>query len=223
MQVIWIWGFMLDFVYDILLKQFVIYFVFVVVVLVVIGMLIVKLIMWLLIGVGLDLNEVINYGMVGFNLFYGLLLGLLIVLVYQNNECIFEVVLQEVIVLVVVYFDVNVYFELICFEIKVMICDYVLFMLYKDWFVYWQGFYFDGGVNCVNVICQKLVGFELVMLGQEVLYVQMLLVFQEFICVCQLCLNGVYIQILNVLWYVVLVGVVINIILIVLLWMWFVW
>ena len=52
----------------------------------VVGILIVKPILRLLIGSPPDLNESIGYGTAGFSLFYGLLLGLLTVSAYQNND-----------------------------------------------------------------------------------------------------------------------------------------
>ena len=217
MQAIRIRGLMPDFVYDIPLKQLATYFALAAVASIVIGMLIVKPIMRLLIGAGPDLNEAINYGTAGFNLFYGLLLGLLTVSAYQNNERISEAVLQEATVLAAVYSDVNAYPEPIRSETKAMIRDYVLFTLHKDWPAHRQGFYLDGGANRVNAIRQKLAGFEPATPGQEVLHAQMLSAFQEFTRARQLRLNGVYTQIPNVLWYAVLVGAAINIILIVLL------
>ncbi len=64
---------------------------------------------------------------------------------------------------------------------------------------------------------QKLSGFEPTSAGQEILHAQMLSAFQEFTRARQLRLNGVYTEIPNVLWYAVLVGAAINILLIVLL------
>jgi hypothetical protein len=73
------------------------------------------------------------------------------------------------------------------------------------------------GANPVNAMRQKLATFEPATSGQEVLHAQMLAAFQEFTRARQLRLSGVYTQILNVLWYAVLVGAAINILLIVLL------
>lgn len=206
-----------DFIYDIPLRQLATYFALAAVASIVFGMLIVKPIMRLLIGAGPDLNEAISYGTAGFNLFYGLLLGLLTVSAYQNNERIGEAVLQESTVLAALYSDVNTYPEPTRSDTKTMIRDYVLFTLHKDWPAHAKGYYLDGGANRVNAIRQKLGGFEPQTAGQEILHAQMLAAFQDFTQARQLRLNGVYTQIPNVLWYAVLVGAGINILLIVLL------
>ncbi|WP_136682393.1 bestrophin-like domain [Falsirhodobacter xinxiangensis] len=206
-----------DFVYDIPLRDLATWFAIAAVGSIIFGMLVVKPIMRLLIGAGPDLNEAINYGTAGFNLFYGLLLGLLTVSAYQNNERIAEAVLQEATVLAAVYSDVNAYPEPTRSDTKAMIRDYVLFTLYKDWPAHARGAYLDGGANRVNAMRQKLSAFEPQTPGQEILHAQMLSAFQEFTRARQLRLNGVYTEIPNVLWYAVLVGAAINIILIVLL------
>ncbi len=206
-----------DFVYDIPLRDLATWFSIAAVASIVFGMLVIKPIMRLLIGAGPDLNEAINYGTAGFNLFYGLLLGLLTVSAYQNNERISEAVLQEATVLAAIYSDVNAYPEPTRSDSKAMIRDYVLFTLYKDWPAHAKGAYLDGGANRVNAMRQKLSAFEPQTAGQEILHAQMLSAFQEFTRARQLRLNGVYTEIPNVLWYAVLVGAAINIILIVLL------
>ena len=125
--------------------------------------------------------------------------------------------LNEATVLGALYSDINGYPEPVRSETKAMMRDYVLFTLYKDWPAHAQGSYLDGGGNRVNAMRQKLSGFEPTSAGQEILHAQMLSAFQEFTRARQLRLNGVYTEIPNVLWYAVLVGAAINILLIVLL------
>ncbi|MEQ5795419.1 DUF4239 domain-containing protein [Paracoccus sp. NFXS7] len=206
-----------DFLYDIPLRDLAFYFSLAAVLSIFVGMLVLKPILRLLIGSGPDLNEAITHGTAGFNLFYGLLLGLLTVSAYQNNERVNEAVLNEATVLGALYSDINGYPEPVRSETKAMMRDYVLFTLYKDWPAHAQGSYLDGGGNRVNAMRQKLSGFEPTSAGQEILHAQMLSAFQEFTRARQLRLNGVYTEIPNVLWYAVLVGAAINILLIVLL------
>jgi hypothetical protein len=58
-------------------------------------------------GVGPDFNASMSYATGGFNLFYGLLLGLLTVAAYQNNERVRESVLAEATALSALYADMN--------------------------------------------------------------------------------------------------------------------
>ena len=75
-----------EFVDDIPLRSLAIYLALIAVAAMLVGLLIVKPILRLLLGAPPDLNELIGYGTAGFSLFYGLLLGLLTVSAYQNNE-----------------------------------------------------------------------------------------------------------------------------------------
>jgi ABC-type uncharacterized transport system permease subunit len=100
-----------EFVYDIPTNVLAAYFAIVAVGSVIFGLLIVKPVLRLLMGSGPDLNESIGYGTSAFSLFYGLLLGLLTVAAYQNNERVKEAVLSEATAISAFYSDMNMYPE----------------------------------------------------------------------------------------------------------------
>lgn len=184
---------------------------------IVFGLLVVKPVLRILIGAGPDLNEAINYGTSGFSLFYGLLLGLLTVSAHQNNDRISQAILAQASSLSGLYSDMNVYPEPMRSEIRTMLRDYTLFTIHKDWPAHRQGGYLDGGENRSNAMRQKLASFEPATAGQEILHAQVLGSFQKFVDARQQRLIGVYVKIPDVLWYAVLVGAAINILLIVML------
>ena len=116
-----------EFVYDIPLRSLAVYLALIAVAAMLVGLLIVKPILRLLLGAPPDLNESIGYGTAGFSLFYGLLLGLLTVSAYQNNERVKQAILAEASALGALYADMGSYPEPIRSEMQAMMRDYVLF------------------------------------------------------------------------------------------------
>jgi hypothetical protein len=207
-----------DFVYDIPQETLAVYFALIAVGAMFFGILVLKpLLRIMTFGTGPDFNESISYGTATFNLFYGLLLGLLTVAAFQNNERVKEGILAEATALSALYSDMNTYPEPIRSEMKAMMRDYVLFTIYKDWDAHRQGDFLNGGFNRANAMRQRLASFEPETRGQEIVHAQVLGGFEQFMQARQQRLTGVITQIPNVLWYAVLVGAVINLLLLVIL------
>ena len=206
-----------EFVYDIPLRQLALYFALIAVAAMVVGILIVKPILRLLIGAPPDLNESIGHGTAGFSLFYGLLLGLLTVSAYQNNERVRQAILSEATSLGAVYADMSSYPEPIRSDVKSMLRDYLLFTVHRDWPAHRQGEFLNGGANRTNAIRQRLASFEPDTTGQEIVHAETIAAFQDFVEARQTPLTGVITKIPAVLWYAVLVGAAINILLYVML------
>jgi hypothetical protein len=206
-----------EFVYDIPLTQLAIYFGLIAVAAMGIGILIVKPVLRLLIGAPPDLNESIGHGTAGFSLFYGLLLGLLTVSAYQNNERVRQAILSEATSLGAIYADMSSYPEPIRSEMKAMLRDYLLFTVHRDWEAHRQGEFLNGGNNRTNAMRQQLASFEPETAGQGIVHAETIAAFQDFAEARQQRLTGVITEIPDVLWYAVLVGAAINILLIVML------
>jgi hypothetical protein len=206
-----------DFVYDMQPRQLAILFALITVGAMIVGLLVVKPFLRLLMGVGPDFNASMSYATGGFNLFYGLLLGLLTVAAYQNNERVRESVLAEATALSALYADMNSYPEPVRTDMKDMLRDYVLFTIYKDWPAHRHGEFLNGGGNRADAMRQKLASFEPLTPGQEVVHAQVVSAFQDFVSSRQRRLAGVLTQIPDVLWYAVLVGAAINVLLLVML------
>jgi hypothetical protein len=206
-----------NFVYDIPLEKLAIYFSLIAVTAMVVGMLIIKPVLRLFIGSPPDLNESISYGTAGFSLFYGLLLGLLTVSAYQNNAQVRQAILNEATSLGALYADMSSYPEPIRSEVKAMLRDYTLFTIHRDWPAHRNGEFLNGGANRTNAMRQRLASFEPETAGQEIIHAQTIAAFQGFAEARQQRLTGVITEIPNVLWYAVLVGAAINLILFVML------
>jgi hypothetical protein len=206
-----------DFVYEIPQQQLAIYFALLAVGAMFFGLLIVKPILRLLIGAGPDFNQSISYGTAGFNLFYGLLLGLLTVAAYQNSERVREGILSEATSVGALYADLDTYPEPMRSDMKEMLRDYVLYTINKDWAAHRQGEFLNGGGNRTNAMRQRLASYEPQTIGKEVIHAEVVGAFQDFVEARQRRINGVITEIPDVLWYAVLVGAAINVLLLVML------
>jgi hypothetical protein len=204
-----------DFVYDIPLNELAVYFTIVAVGSIIFGLLIVKPVLRILMGSGPNLNTSIGYGTSAFSLFYGLLLGLLTVAAYQNSERVREAILGEATAISSFYSDMGLYPEPIRSELKAMLRDYVLFTIHREWAAHRKGQILDGGINRANALRQQLAVFEPVTESQKIIHAEVINNFQNFNRARQQRLMGVTTAIPNVLWYAVLVGAAINILLLV--------
>jgi hypothetical protein len=88
-----------DFVYDIPQIRLAIYFAVIPILATLAGILIAKPILRLFFGTGPDFNQNLSFAASGFNLFYGLLLGLLTVSAYQNSETVRQAIQSEALAL----------------------------------------------------------------------------------------------------------------------------
>lgn len=206
-----------DFVYDLSRETLALSLLGIAVVGMLFGLLVFKPVARLLIGSGDDLNESINYCTAGFNLFYGLLLGLLTVSAYQNNDRVRQAVMDEAASVAILYADMNVYPEPTRSSVKSMLRDYVLFTIHKDWAAHRDGTYLDGGDNRSNAMRQRLAAFEPQTRGQEIVHAEVLSNFQRFVDARQQRISSVFVQIPPELWHAVITGAVITIMLICLL------
>lgn len=206
-----------DFIYGIPTETLAIYFSIATVALMLFGLVVVKPILRLLVGAGPELNQSISYASSGFSLFYGLLLGLLTVAAYQNNERVKEGILNEATALGSLYSDMASYPEPIRSDMRWMLRDYVLFTINRDWPEHRAGGLLEGGYNRANAMRQKLAGFEPATTGQQIVHAEVMQAFQDFSRARQRRLAGVITEIPAVLWYAVLVGAVTNVLLLVML------
>jgi hypothetical protein len=102
-------------------------------------------------------------------------------------------------------------------DMKSMLRDYVLFTIDKDWPAHRRGEFLDGGFNRTNAMRQRLAKFEPTSDSQRILHGQVMGAFGTFTEARQQRLTGVITAIPAVLWYAVLVGAVIHVLLLVML------
>jgi hypothetical protein len=202
-----------EFVYDIPVYRLALYFGLLAIIAVLVGIFVIKPILRLLIGTGPEFNHTVSYATSGFSLFYGLLLGLLTVAAYQNSERVKAGILAEATTLGSLYGDMNSYPEPIRSDMKAMLRDYVLFTIHKDWPAHRVGKVMDGGFNRADAMRRRLARFEPQTRGQEILHAEVIAAFKTFSGARQQRLTGTITEIPRVLWYAVLVGAALNVIL----------
>jgi hypothetical protein len=181
------------------------------------GLLILKPLFRLVFGSGPEFNQNLSFGASGFNLFYGLLLGLLTVAAYQNNEEVRKAIQSEALSVGVLYTQADSYPEPLRSEVQEMLRDYVVYTMHRDWPAHRQGEFLDGGTNRADALGRILSGFEPQTDGQIIVHQAVIESFRDFTKSRQQRLSGVSASIPNVLWYAVLVGAAVNVLLLCLL------
>ena len=91
------------------------------------------------------INDLVFHMASGFSLFYGLLLGLLTVAAYQNLEEVRQNVFGQASALASLYRDVSFYPEPYGSELRQLLRDYTLYVIYKDWPDHRDGKIYNGG------------------------------------------------------------------------------
>lgn len=206
-----------DFVYDVPTSTLAAYFSLLGIAAVIFGILVIKPVLRLAMGTGPEFNHTVNFATSGFSLFYGLLLGLLTVAAYQNSDRIKEGIIGEATTLGVLYADMNSYPEPMRSDVKSMMRDYVLFTIYKDWPAHKKGGLLNGGYNRADAIRRELARFEPQTPREEIIHTEVISSFQQFSEARQRRLTGVVTEIPEVLWYAVIVGAALNILLLIIL------
>ncbi|WP_371037774.1 MULTISPECIES: hypothetical protein [unclassified Rhodosalinus] len=181
------------------------------------GLLVTKPLMRIVFGTGPDFNQNLAFGASGFNLFYGLLLGLLTVSAYQNSEKVRLAIQSEALAIGGLYADMETYPEPTRSDMREMLRDYTLYTIHRDWPAHRQGAFLDGGANRADAMRQRLARFEPEGAGQTIVHEGVMQGFREFDAARERRLAGVITEIPDILWYAVLVGAAVNVLLLCLL------
>jgi hypothetical protein len=202
-----------DFVYDIPRETLALYFSAGAAVIVFLGLIFVKPILRLFVGGDATTNETIGLATAGFSLFYGLLLGLLTVAAYENRERIQLSILNEASAIGSIYSTVSAYPEPYRSDLKEFLRDYVQFTIHRDWDAHKAGKVAQGGNNRIQAFGLWLARFEPKTPSQEIMHTAAVGSLQELKAARQMRLNGVTTRIPLVLWYAVIVGAAVSILL----------
>jgi hypothetical protein len=159
-------------------------------------------------------NDLVNYASAGFSLFYGLLLGLLSVTAFGNASSVSASVDREAASIASLYRTVASYPEPLRGEVQYLLRDYTQYIIHKDWPAHNQGKIWNGGNLRLQVIQQKLISLQPTDHTQSLLQEQAIKYFGEIDDARQERLTGVNTAIPGVLWYVMIIGALINILLI---------
>lgn len=161
-------------------------------------------------------NDLVGYVLSSHCAFFGLLLGLLAVAAYQNLSDVERTVNREAGFLRAIYRSVTSYPEPVRSQVLPLIREYTRFVIEDAWPKQQRGVITADGVSRMNAIQEKLFAFEPATKGQEIFHTQTIAQFAAMAEVRRARVQSVDTGIPPLMWYVVLVG---SLITILLLWM----
>jgi hypothetical protein len=161
-----------------------------------------------------NVNDLVGYVLSCFGVFYGLLVGLLAVAAYQNFSEVEGVVSREAASLSALSRDVASYPEPERRSMIWLLRDYTRYVVKYAWPLQRRGILPEEGNVMVVALHERLLEFQPTTAAEEILHAETLRQFNNFLEVRRLRLLSVTTSIPTVMWYVVLVGALMNIMLI---------
>ena len=155
-------------------------------------------------------NDIVGYVLSCFGVFYGLLLGLIAVAAYQNLNRAEENVAREAVALTAVFQDLSAYPDPLAQELRAALRDYCAFVIETAWPLQREGIVSAEGIRKVLALRDRLRTFEPQSLSQAVFHAETLRQFDAFYEARRTRLHDVHSGIPAVMWYVVVVGAVMN-------------
>lgn len=156
-------------------------------------------------------NEIVGYLLSSFGVLYGLLLGLVAVAAYQNFADVEANVSREAASLDALYQDVSTYPEPHGQNLRWLLRDYTRYVIKYAWPLQRNGLIPAGGIARVNAFQERLLAFEPRTTGEGIMHAETLRQFNKFLEHRNDRLQSVNTSIPAILWYVVLLGGVLNI------------
>ncbi len=177
----------------------------------VVGCLLIRPILRMFVRSRSETNDVVGYVLSCFSVIYGILLGLLAVAAYQNFSHVELTVTNEASALAALHYDFAGYPEPHRQELRALLADYLHYVIEKAWPLQRQGTIPKGGIEKAVAIQKRLLEFQPQTKSEEIIHVETLHQFNEFITYRRLRLHAVTTGIPAVMWYVVIVGSIVNI------------
>lgn len=175
-----------------------------------IGCIVVRPILRLLVRARSGTNDIVGYVLSCFCVLYGLLLGLIAVAAYQNFSQVEANVSREAVALIALYQDVKGYPEPDGQNLRWLLRDYTRYVVKYAWPLQRKGIVPAGGRSRVIAFQEKLLAFEPRTRAEEIVHAETLRQFNVFFEARRMRLHSVTTSIPAVMWYVVIVGAIIN-------------
>jgi Protein of unknown function (DUF4239) len=156
-------------------------------------------------------NDVVGYILSCFCVFYGLLLGLIAVAAYQNYSQVDSAVQSEAALLEALYEDVSTYPEPYGQNLRWLLRDYCRYEIKYAWPQYRNGIVPEGGDTRISAFKERLASFQPQTKDDEITHAEAIRQFNTFLQHRRLREYAVTTGIPAVMWYVVIVGAIINI------------
>lgn len=160
------------------------------------------------------LNDLVGVILSGHCAFFGLLLGLLAVAAFQNLADVEKTVNREAGFLRAIYRSVTDYPEPARSQTLPLIREYTRYVIQEAWPQQRRGIVSSDGVARMNAVQAKLFGFEPATKAQEMVHAQTLAQFAEMAQVRRARVQSVDAGVPSMMWYVVIVGALVTILLV---------
>jgi hypothetical protein len=160
-----------------------------------------------------DTNSVVGNTILAFSVFYGLLLGLISVVTYQNFSNLSDNVTREASVMAALYRNFSAYDSPAREELQQAMRAYARTTIDDDWPMQMKGIVPSRGSGEVTAMYAKLTAYEPQRIGQQILHAEALREFNSFVEVRRTRLANIVGGIPGLLRYVVLIGAALNILL----------
>jgi hypothetical protein len=155
-------------------------------------------------------NDIVGYVLSCFCVFYGLLLGLIAVTAYQNVAQAGANVTREAAAVGALYEDVSRYPEPHGQNLRWLARDYVRYVVRYAWPMQQRGTIPEEGTIRVSALHDRLLAFEPDTPGEQVIHAEALRQLNEFLAARQMRLFSVQSSLPASMWYVMLLGAVLN-------------
>ena len=156
-------------------------------------------------------NDIVGYVLSCFCVFYGLLLGLIAVTAYQNVADASANVTREAATLSALYEDVSRYPEPYGQNLRWILRDYTRYVIKYAWPLQQRGIVPEEGTIRAAAFHEKLLDFQPQTPSQEILHAEALRQFNNFLECRRLRLLSVNSSLPASMWYVMILGAILNI------------
>jgi hypothetical protein len=155
-------------------------------------------------------DRVLGYSMATYGLFYGILLALVAVAVYQNFTDVRDVVLGETSALASLYRDTSGLSEPTATHLHTLLRSYTEHVINVDWPLQASGTIPGDGTAQVTAFQSILFHYEPKTGGQQAIYQQTVSSFNSFVAARRSRINETSLAIPGLLWAVIWVGAAVN-------------
>jgi hypothetical protein len=160
------------------------------------------------------INDLVGSILSCYGVFYGLLLGLIAVATYQNFTDTDRTANQEAAAVATLYRDISAYPQPDRGELQDLLREYTRSVIEEDWPAQRRGLVIAATSDRGGAFASRLVSFEPRTRGQEVLHAQALRAVNELIELRRLRVFSVANGIPPIMWYLVVIGALLNIVLV---------
>jgi hypothetical protein len=157
-----------------------------------------------------DWDRVLGYAMSSFGLFYGILLALIAVSVYENFQRVNGISLDEVATIATLFRNFGAYPGAFGTDLQQQLQDYTMNVVAVDWPLQEAGIEPTAGDASIDAMQSALFAFEPGTISEQTVHTQTLAVFDRFVDVRRDRIDETELSLPGLLWAVVAVGAFLN-------------